>query len=121
MRMPPGYGVGGGSGPAQGEQDDPTLSGIRVSGSGNHGKAATVCAVTAACEDTWLDPHHSLDPNMIEGAFDLHALILDDIDRLRMRWADDLCALGLSRSLMSFQVTAGIHRPDTSPKNSSAD
>ncbi|MEU9787569.1 hypothetical protein AB0H92_42585 [Streptomyces phaeochromogenes] len=58
------------------KQDDPTLSGIMVSGSGNHGKTATVCAVTAAFEDTWLDLHHSLNPNAIEGTLDLHAPVV---------------------------------------------
>ncbi|MFJ4536627.1 AAA family ATPase [Streptomyces tibetensis] len=147
------------------KQDDPTLSGIMVSGSGNHGKTATVCAVTAAFEDTWLDLHHSLNPNAIEGTLDLHApvvyvqtpvtaspkslcqailnffgpqprqltlpqlirqvaaslrdhgvraLILDDINRLRMHRADDQDVLDLIRSLMSFQVTlilTGVNIP----------
>ncbi|MFD6888811.1 AAA family ATPase [Streptomyces sp. NPDC059957] len=118
-----------------------------IIGSGNHGKTATVCAVTAAFEDTWLDLHNHLNPTAIEGTADLHApvvyvqtpvtaspkglcqsilnffgppsphrtltqlirqvaaslrdhgvraLILDDINRLRMHRADDQDVLDLS-------------------------
>jgi hypothetical protein len=138
------------------KQDDPTLSGIMVSGSGNHGKTATVCSVGAFFEDTWLGLHQQLNPSAVEGTIDLHApvvyvqtpvtatpkslcetileffgprsgkltlpqlirqvsaslqdhgvraLIIDDINRLRMHRADDQDVLDLIRSLMSFQVT----------------
>ncbi|MFD9795820.1 AAA family ATPase [Streptomyces sp. NPDC059070] len=147
------------------KQDDPTLSGIMVSGSGNHGKTATVCSVGAFFEDMWLDLHQQLNPTAIEGTIDLHApvvyvqtpvtatpkslcqtilaffgaaskgltlpqlirqvsqslqdhgvraLIIDDINRLRMHRSDDQDVLDLIRSLMSFQVTlilTGVNIP----------
>jgi hypothetical protein len=147
------------------KQDDPTLSGIMVSGSGNHGKTATVCSVGAFFEDMWLDLHQQLNPTAVEGTIDLHAavvyvqapvtatpkslcqtilaffgaaskgltlpqlirqvsqslqdhgvraLIIDDINRLRMHRSDDQDVLDLIRSLMSFQVTlilTGVNIP----------
>ncbi|MEU4119077.1 AAA family ATPase [Kitasatospora sp. NPDC028055] len=147
------------------KQDDPRLSGIMISAAGNHGKTATVCSVTAAFEDTWLNLHQYLNPNAVEGTLDLHApvvyvqtpvtaspkslchailnffgpparsltlpqlirqvaaslhdhgvraLILGDINRLRMHRADDQDVLDLIRSLMSFQVTlvlTGVNIP----------
>ncbi|MFK0190568.1 AAA family ATPase [Kitasatospora sp. NPDC090308] len=146
-------------------QDDPTLAGVMVSGSGNHGKTATVSSVTAAFEDTWLDLHRHLNPNAVGGTSDLHApiayvqtpvtaspkslcqailnffgptpgsltlpqlvrqvalslrdhgvraLVLDDINRLRMHRQDDQDVLDLIRALMSFQVTlvlTGVNIP----------
>ncbi|MFF3159150.1 AAA family ATPase [Streptomyces sp. NPDC057910] len=58
------------------KQDDPTLSGIMVSGSGNHGKTATVCSVGAFFEDMWLDLHQQLNPTAVEGTIDLHAPVV---------------------------------------------
>lgn len=146
-------------------QEDPTLPGIMVSGSGNHGKTATVSSVCAAFEDMWLDLHQHLNPASIEGTLDLHspivyiqipvtatpkslcesilnffspeprkmtlpqlirqvadslrdhgvrALVLDDINRLRMHRSDDQDVLDLVRALMSFQVTlilTGVNIP----------
>ncbi|MFG2513532.1 AAA family ATPase [Streptomyces sp. NPDC048584] len=54
-------------------QDDATLPGVMVSGFGNHGKTAAVCALAAEFEDYWLDLHGHLDPTSVEGTWDLHA------------------------------------------------
>ncbi|MEU1596880.1 TniB family NTP-binding protein [Streptomyces sp. NPDC005708] len=147
--------------------NSPTMPGVMVSGWGNHGKTAAVCAIAAAFEDAWLALHQSLNPEAIPGTWDLHApvvyvqtpvtatpkslcetilnffalnrwkftlpqlirlvadslrdhgvkaLIIDDINRLRMHRADDQDVLDLLRGLMSFNVTlilTGVNIPGT--------
>lgn len=58
------------------KQDDPTLAGVMVSGFGHYGKTATVSAVCAAFEDSWLQLHNSLNPTAVPGTSDLHAPIV---------------------------------------------
>lgn len=147
--------------------NSPTMPGIMVSGWGNHGKTAAVCAVGAAFEDAWLELHEHLNPESFPGTWDLHApvvyvqtpvtatpkslcetilnffapdrwkftlpqlirqvadslrdhgvkaLIIDDVNRLRMHRADDQDVLDLLRGLMSFNVTlilTGVNIPGT--------
>jgi hypothetical protein len=138
------------------KQNVATRAGVMVSGWGYQGKTETVCEVAAAFEDAWLELHHYLNPDAVDGTNDLHApvvyvqtpvtakpkstcqavldffgastrgmslprlmqqvaqslsdhgvkaLILDDINRLRMHRADDQDTLDLIRAFMSMNVT----------------
>ncbi|WP_037573872.1 TniB family NTP-binding protein [Phaeacidiphilus oryzae] len=58
------------------KQDDPTLAGVMVSGFGHYGKTATVSAVCAAFEDSWLQLHDYLNPTAVPGTADLHAPVV---------------------------------------------
>ncbi|WP_395294457.1 TniB family NTP-binding protein [Kitasatospora hibisci] len=58
------------------KQDDPTLAGVMVSGFGHYGKTATVSAVCAAFEDSWLQLHDFLNPAAVPGTADLHAPVV---------------------------------------------
>ncbi|WP_405011682.1 AAA family ATPase [Kitasatospora sp. NBC_01539] len=58
------------------KQDDPTLAGVMVSGFGHYGKTATVSAVCAAFEDSWLQLHQFLNPATVPGTTDIHAPIV---------------------------------------------
>ncbi|AEW95151.1 MULTISPECIES: TniB family NTP-binding protein [Streptomycetaceae] len=58
------------------KMDDPTLAGVMVSGFGHYGKTATVSAVCAAFEDSWLQLHDFLNPAAVPGTADLHAPVV---------------------------------------------
>ncbi|MFG2906153.1 AAA family ATPase [Kitasatospora sp. NPDC048286] len=58
------------------KQDDPTLAGVMVSGFGHYGKTASVSAVCAAFEDSWLQLHGFLNPASVPGTIDLHAPVV---------------------------------------------
>ncbi|MGC0319207.1 TniB family NTP-binding protein [Kitasatospora acidiphila] len=58
------------------KMDDPALAGVMVSGFGHYGKTATVSAVCAAFEDSWLQLHDFLNPAAVPGTADLHAPVV---------------------------------------------
>ncbi|WP_369367601.1 TniB family NTP-binding protein [Streptomyces sp. CG4] len=58
------------------KKDDPTRAGIMVSGWGNYGKTASVCAAGAVFEDQWLELHNCLNPGSLLGTRDLHAPVV---------------------------------------------
>lgn len=55
------------------KQKPATRAGVMVSGWGYQGKTETVCEVAASFEESWLAMHSHLNPDAVEGTWDLHA------------------------------------------------